>query len=110
MAITVDQQQLRETIDELVDELHLPGLGVGVVRGGETVFAEGFGFADIESERPHTMETRQRIGSITKTMVAFCAMALVEEHLGKTVSGTAAGRFGGDGSFAMDDATPAEKP
>jgi CubicO group peptidase (beta-lactamase class C family) len=58
---------------------HVPGLGLGVVQTGDLAYVEGFGFADIAAGKPMTPETRQRIGSITKTMVALCVMALVDE-------------------------------
>ena len=45
MSITIDSQHLNETIQGLVDDLHLPGIAVGVVQGPELVFSEGFGFA-----------------------------------------------------------------
>jgi CubicO group peptidase (beta-lactamase class C family) len=70
---------LDAAIRGLVKEHHLPGIAVGVVEGGELVFAEGFGLADIESGRQQDPSLKQRIGSITKTMVGLCAMALVEE-------------------------------
>jgi CubicO group peptidase (beta-lactamase class C family) len=79
MAPEFDPQRLSKTIQGLVDDLHLPGISIGVVRGRELVFAEGFGFADIESQRPQSPDLRQRIGSITKTMVALSTMALAEE-------------------------------
>jgi CubicO group peptidase (beta-lactamase class C family) len=74
-----DARRLRETVERLLNDHRLPGLSIGVVAGDELVFSEGFGFADIESGKPMTPEHRQRIGSITKTMVGLCAMALVEE-------------------------------
>jgi CubicO group peptidase (beta-lactamase class C family) len=74
-----DIERIRSTVAGLVDEHHLPGISVGVVSGEDLVFAEGFGFADIESGRPQDPALRQRIGSITKTMVALCTMALVDE-------------------------------
>lgn len=76
---TVDTALIRDTAAQLLEEHHLPGLGIGVVVGEELAFAEGFGYADIESKSAMTPETRQRIGSITKTMVGLCAMALVDE-------------------------------
>jgi CubicO group peptidase (beta-lactamase class C family) len=74
-----DADRLRATAQALVEEHRLPGLGVGVVSGGELAFAEGFGHADIETARPQDPALRQRIGSITKTMTALCVMALVDE-------------------------------
>jgi CubicO group peptidase (beta-lactamase class C family) len=74
-----DAARVREAASRALDEHHVAGMGLGVVSGGDLVFAEGFGFADIESGRRQAPELRQRIGSITKTMVALCAMALVDE-------------------------------
>jgi CubicO group peptidase (beta-lactamase class C family) len=74
-----DVARIREAVREAVAEHHLPGIAVGVVIGDELVYQEGFGYADIESKRPQDPALRQRIGSITKTMTALCAMALVDE-------------------------------
>ncbi|MCI0439572.1 MAG: beta-lactamase family protein [Chloroflexi bacterium] len=74
-----DIERIRSTASRLVEEHHLPGLAVGVVSGEELAFAEGFGYADIESGRPQSPELRQRIGSITKTMVGLCVMALADD-------------------------------
>jgi CubicO group peptidase (beta-lactamase class C family) len=76
---TTDLDRIRQTAASLVEERHLPGLAVGVVQGDDLVFAEGFGFADIESGRSQDPALRQRIGSITKTMTALCIMALIDE-------------------------------
>ena len=76
---SADIERVRATTAALVDEYHAPGVSIGVVVGDELVYAEGFGYADIESGRPQSPELRQRIGSITKTMVGLCAMALVDE-------------------------------
>ena len=75
----IDVEVIRSTVAGLVDEYHLPGVAVGVVSGPDLVYAEGFGFADVEGRRHQDPTLRQRIGSITKTMVALCAMALVDE-------------------------------
>ena len=74
-----DVERIRSAVEAAVDEFHLPGIAVGVVSGDELVYAEGFGYADIESQRPQDPGLRQRIGSITKTMVGLCVMALVDE-------------------------------
>ena len=58
----------------------MPGLGIGVVLEGELAHAETFGFADIVAHKPYTPDSRHRIGSITKTMVSLCVMALVDEE------------------------------
>jgi CubicO group peptidase (beta-lactamase class C family) len=74
-----DAQRVRDAAETAVRDLHAPGVAIGVVAGDDLVFAEGFGFADIEARRKQDPGLRQRIGSITKTMVGLCAMALVDE-------------------------------
>ncbi len=74
-----DFDRVRAEAQAVVDEYHLPGIGIGIVAGDDLVFAEGFGFADIESGKKQAPELRQRIGSITKTMIALSTMALVDE-------------------------------
>lgn len=74
-----DAARVREAARGAVEEFHVAGVAVGVVAGDELAYAEGFGFADIESGRRQAPELRQRIGSITKTMIGLCTMALVDE-------------------------------
>ena len=76
---TADIDRVRATAASLIDEYHLPGMSTGVVSSDGILYAEGFGHAEIETRRPQGPYLRQRIGSITKTMVGLCAMALVEE-------------------------------
>jgi CubicO group peptidase (beta-lactamase class C family) len=56
----------------------IAGAVVVVVHGGQVVFAEGFGDADVATGRAMTPETPLRIGSITKLLTALAAMQLVE--------------------------------
>ena len=74
-----DIERIRAAVRAVCEEYHLPGIAVGVVSGDDLVYSEAFGYADIESKRPQDTALRQRIGSITKTMVGLCTMALVDE-------------------------------
>ena len=76
---SLSPERISETADRLIEEFHLPGMSVGVVSNNELAYAEGFGWADITKRKPQDPVLHQRIGSITKTMVCLCAMALVEE-------------------------------
>lgn len=75
----LDVQRVRDAAEQMREDFHLPGLGLGVVRGDEVLMAEGFGMADVLAGRPYTEKIRHRIGSITKTMLGLCVMALVDE-------------------------------
>ena len=58
-----------------------PGMAVSVVRGDELVYARGFGFADIEANRPATPNTLFYIASTSKSFTAFAAALLA--HRGR---------------------------
>jgi len=55
---------------------NLPGLSVAVAVDGEIVWAEGFGWADVESRTPVTPLTRFRLGALSKPLTAVAAALL----------------------------------
>ena len=57
----------------------LPGAVVGVVAGDDLVWAQGFGQADIEADRPMETDTRFRMASHSKLFTATAIMQLREE-------------------------------
>jgi D-alanyl-D-alanine carboxypeptidase len=59
----------------------LPGIVVGVVAGDDLVWAEGFGHADVEAERPMQLDTRFRMASHSKLFTATAIMQLREQGL-----------------------------
>ncbi len=63
----------RSTARALVADEKLPGLSLAVAVDGELVWAEGFRWADMESETPVTPETLFRIGGISETLTAAAA-------------------------------------
>jgi CubicO group peptidase (beta-lactamase class C family) len=84
---------------KLIASKHVPGVAIGVSRGGTVVFERGYGYADVAKKIPVTPETRFEIGSITKQFTAACIMQLVEagklsldDHLGTFVSDYFIGR------------------
>lgn len=56
-----------------------PGMAVAVAVDGKLVWAEGFGFADIEQCVPATPNTKFRIGSVSKPLTAAGAALLAEK-------------------------------
>jgi serine beta-lactamase-like protein LACTB, mitochondrial len=63
----------------LVVEDNLPGLSVALAVDGEIIWAEGFGWANVEHRTPVTPLTRFRLGSVSKTLTA-AAVALLHER------------------------------
>src|SRR5262245_35670634 len=54
----------------LVAADNLPGLSVAVAVDGEVVWAEGFGWADVDRRMPVTPQTRFRLGALSKPLTA----------------------------------------
>jgi CubicO group peptidase (beta-lactamase class C family) len=67
------------TVDELRAAMRIPGLSVAVAREGRILFAEGFGWADVERQVAASPETLYPIGSITKTFTSTLMLQLVEQ-------------------------------
>jgi len=60
-------------------EQNLPGLSVAVGAGGDLVWAEGFGWADIEKRVPVAPGMRFRIGHASKAVTSAAVGLLVEK-------------------------------
>ena len=58
----------------------VPGVSFGFSHEGEVVVSDGWGFADLATERPASADTGYRVASITKTVTATLVMQLVEQH------------------------------
>jgi len=71
-------EQIRAIVESKVREPGTVGVSVAVARGDDFVFAEGFGFADLEHQIPATKNTVYRIGSVTKQFTAAAIMKLIE--------------------------------
>ncbi|HWJ56518.1 MAG TPA: serine hydrolase domain-containing protein [Vicinamibacterales bacterium] len=72
-------QQARQIVRAAVAEQNLPGLSVAVGVGGEIVWTEGFGWADLDKQVPVAPETRFRIGTVSTVLTAAAAGVLLEK-------------------------------
>lgn len=59
----------------------VPGIGVAVVKNGEVVMAQGYGYADIEAGLKANGETSYYIASVTKSFTGLLALLLADEGL-----------------------------
>jgi CubicO group peptidase (beta-lactamase class C family) len=64
-----------------MEEYQVPGVSIGIVVGGELVYAKGFGWRDLENRLPANAETVYRIGSCSKAFTSFLAGTLVDQGL-----------------------------
>jgi serine beta-lactamase-like protein LACTB, mitochondrial len=58
---------------------NLPGLSVAVGVGGNIVWSEGVGWADLEAHRPVTPDTRFRIGTASTVLTSAAAGVLLQQ-------------------------------
>ena len=73
--------EARLRVLEIMEESGIPGASVAVDVGGEVVWSQGFGWADLEQRVPVTTLSRFRVGSVSKTMTATGLGLLLEEGL-----------------------------
>ena len=69
----------REKIDRELQAWAMPSIAVGILKDGETVMAEGFGYADVEGRRRPDADTLYQIGSCSKAFTAAAAAILVDQ-------------------------------
>jgi CubicO group peptidase (beta-lactamase class C family) len=69
----------RQVMRTALTEQNLPGISVAVGVGGEMVWAEGFGWADLENRVPVAPDTRFRIGTASTVLTSAGVGLLVEQ-------------------------------
>jgi D-aminopeptidase len=83
---TAEAEAPAKSVTEQLDALFAPwnrtdepGLVVGVVKDGATIYRRGFGMASLETSVANTPKTRMRIGSTSKHFTCLLALLLAEE-------------------------------
>lgn len=71
-------EQARQIVRAAVAEQNLPGLSIAVGSGADIVWAEGFGFADVDSRAAVTTETPFRIGTLSIPLTSAAAGILID--------------------------------
>ena len=79
------KEKANRIINKFMTVNNIPGLSIAVGKNGEIVWQKGFGFANIEQKEPVTVNTKFRIGSVSKT-----------------VTSAAVGRLGDEGNLNLD--------
>jgi CubicO group peptidase (beta-lactamase class C family) len=76
---SVSVEEARGLARALMVQENLPGLSVAVALDGEILWAESFGYSNVERRTPVTPHTRFRTGSVSKTLTA-AAVALLYDR------------------------------
>lgn len=72
-------EKARQLVRAGLSQRNLPGLSVAVGVDGAIVWAEGFGFADLETNRPVTPDDRFRIGTLSTAFTSAALGLLMED-------------------------------
>lgn len=78
----VTQKQLdtvAETMQDAVEQQQIAGCSFLLAHDGEILFRKAFGYADIDSKRPFTVDELVPIASVSKPFLASVIMALVDQ-------------------------------
>jgi len=62
-----------------ISDRNVPGLSIAIVYDQEIVWAEGYGYSDLEEKVPATPSTVYRIGSITKLFTSTAVLQLRDQ-------------------------------
>ncbi|MBO4881725.1 MAG: serine hydrolase [Firmicutes bacterium] len=69
----------REYVEKELARYRTPGMGVGVIKDGEVLFAGGFGYKDLETKEPIDADTMWGIASCSKSFTATLVGMLVDD-------------------------------
>lgn len=72
-------EQLSQRLDSLRLARGIPGMAVALSKEGETIFSQGFGYADAAAKTPATSETLFRLASVSK-LLTIAAIAKLSEQ------------------------------
>src|SRR5438477_3939616 len=72
--------ELEPKIKAEIQQGHLPGFAIGVIRNGKLIYAKGFGVAKLGGNTTITSRSLFQMASVTKTFVATAVMQLVEKE------------------------------
>jgi CubicO group peptidase (beta-lactamase class C family) len=76
---TITFRQLTDSIQSIMRQDNMVGLMLGITTKDSVLYAGGFGYADLSSQRKVDAQTLFRMGSITKMLVSLGIMQLVAE-------------------------------
>ncbi|MFC4700178.1 serine hydrolase [Glaciecola siphonariae] len=74
-----DESRLDFAIEHALEQFYTPGMSVAVVHGEHTIYAKGFGLANIARRQAVSPETYFRLASTSKAFTAAAVSILVDE-------------------------------
>ncbi len=72
------QKLMMDTLNKIETQKTLPGFVISIFDESETIFQEGFGYADTDHQKKYEPESIQLIASITKSVTGMAVMKAME--------------------------------
>lgn len=79
LCVSARADKVDEYVRAAMEERHIPGAAIAVVKNGKIVKTAGYGLASVEFNVAATPETVFEIGSVSKQITAAAIMLLVED-------------------------------
>ncbi|MBO6231370.1 MAG: beta-lactamase family protein [Ruminiclostridium sp.] len=76
-----DTDAYHERIEQIRLANGVTGMGIAVFRDGDIIYADSFGLADMEAEKPVTKNTRFRAASVSKLISTVLVMKMCDEEV-----------------------------
>jgi len=73
-----DFEKLHTELKRISEIGLIKGYGVAIVSKDSTLFAQGYGFSDVQNNIPYTLNTTQNIGSVSKTLIGVALLKAQE--------------------------------
>ena len=67
-------------VEKKMQEMHIPGLSLAVVKNGTVIKAAGYGMANVETGTAATPDTMYKMASLSKPVIAAAIMLLAQEN------------------------------
>jgi D-alanyl-D-alanine carboxypeptidase len=67
------------SVTALMQKYNLPGVTLAISKAGKMVYVKGYGLADKEKNEKVTIESRFRVGSMSKTLCAVAILKLIQD-------------------------------
>ena len=75
------EKKTNEAIQQVMDEYQCVGISAAVVKDGQIIYNQSFGYKDLETQTPLANDHMMRIASISKSFTATGLMQHVEKGI-----------------------------
>ncbi len=71
-------KEARDSVKALMNAKKIPGISICISKNGKIIWAESFGYSDLENKIPVRLNTKFRVGSVSKAITAVGLARLMD--------------------------------